>query len=75
MATDTPEHVPKQRCRARRRPRTAARGPPVRGAHAQLTAHTVGSLEIDWIRANDPSAGSPTETLLRLLLPLSAEVH
>jgi hypothetical protein len=24
---------------------------------------------------NDPSAGSPTETLLRLLLPLSDEVH
>ena len=28
-----------------------------------------------WMRANDPSAGSPTETLLRLLLPLSDEVH
>ena len=28
-----------------------------------------------WIRANDPSAGSPTETLLRLLLPLSDKVH
>ena len=26
-------------------------------------------------RANDPSAGSPTETLLRLLLPLSDKVH
>ena len=25
--------------------------------------------------ANDPSAGSPTETLLRLLLPLSAKVQ
>ena len=25
--------------------------------------------------ANDPSAGSPTETLLRLLLPLSVKVH
>ena len=25
--------------------------------------------------ATDPSAGSPTETLLRLLLPLSVEVH
>ena len=25
--------------------------------------------------ANDPSAGSPTETLLRLLLPLSNEVY
>ena len=27
------------------------------------------------IRVNDPSAGSPTETLLRLLLPLSDKVH
>ena len=26
-------------------------------------------------RVNDPSAGSPTETLLRLLLPLSNKVH
>ena len=30
---------------------------------------------IEWMRANDPSAGSPTETLLRLLLPLSDKVH
>jgi hypothetical protein len=28
-----------------------------------------------WMRANDPSAGSPTETLLRLLLPLSVKIH
>ena len=28
-----------------------------------------------WICVNDPSAGSPTETLLRLLLPLSDKVH
>ncbi len=28
-----------------------------------------------WTHANDPSAGSPTETLLRLLLPLSDKVH
>ena len=27
------------------------------------------------IRVNDSSAGSPTETLLRFLLPLRAEVH
>ena len=26
-------------------------------------------------RINDPSAGSPTETLLRLRLPLSDDVH
>ena len=29
----------------------------------------------DTARVNDPSAGSPTETLLRLLLPLSDKVH
>ena len=29
---------------------------------------------IRWIRVNDPSAGSPTETLLRLLLPLNKQV-
>jgi hypothetical protein len=34
-----------------------------------------GSQVIGWMRANDPSAGSPTETLLRLLLPLSDKVH
>ena len=28
-----------------------------------------------WICVNDPSAGSPTETLLRLLLPLSDKVY
>ena len=27
------------------------------------------------MRANDPSAGSPTETLLRLLLPLNDKVY
>ena len=34
-----------------------------------------GSQWFKRIRANDPSAGSPTETLLRLLLPLSDKVH
>ena len=27
------------------------------------------------MNVNDPSAGSPTETLLRLLLPLSASIY
>ena len=37
---------------------------------------TVNSgLVLDIHRVNDPSAGSPTETLLRLLLPLSDKVH
>ena len=40
------------------------------------TSLTVDSgLEMLDIRVNDPSAGSPTETLLRLLLPLSDKVH
>ena len=29
----------------------------------------------EWNHANDPSAGSPTETLLRLLLPLNDKVY
>ena len=32
-------------------------------------------VELDIFVLNDPSAGSPTETLLRLLLPLSDKVH
>ena len=32
-------------------------------------------FELVWISVNDPSAGSPTETLLRLLLPLSDKVY
>ena len=35
----------------------------------------VGMVELVWISVNDPSAGSPTETLLRLLLPLSDMVY
>ena len=38
--------------------------------HLRKTIHSVG-----WIICNDPSAGSPTETLLRLLLPLNDKVH
>ena len=34
-----------------------------------------GTLHNARNHANDPSAGSPTETLLRLLLPLSDKVH
>ena len=42
---------------------------------ASATAATEGLVELCWISVNDPSAGSPTETLLRLLLPLSDKVH
>ena len=41
--------------------------------HSSTDPSQVGLLI--WIRVNDPSAGSPTETLLRLLLPLSDKVH
>ena len=39
------------------------------------TRPTQGCTGLKWIRVNDPSAGSPTETLLRLLLPLGDKVH
>ena len=39
-----------------------------------LTA-TIHREMVGFLCANDPSAGSPTETLLRLLLPLSDKVH
>ena len=38
--------------------------------HLRKTIHSVG-----WIICNDPSAGSPTETFLRLLLPLNDKVQ
>ena len=38
-------------------------------------SHAKFTVVVEWMRANDPSAGSPTETLLRLLLPLSDKVH
>jgi hypothetical protein len=34
----------------------------------------IGLVELDISFDNDPSAGSPTETLLRLLLPLSSKI-
>jgi hypothetical protein len=40
----------------------------------QRFVETVHIWFITWIRDNDPSAGSPTETLLRLLLPLNDQV-
>ena len=39
------------------------------------TSHETFTVVGFELRANDPSAGSPTETLLRLLLPLSDKVH
>ena len=39
------------------------------------TATKQSNVGVELNRVNDPSAGSPTETLLRLLLPLSDKVH
>jgi hypothetical protein len=47
----------------------AAEAHPHTGAHRRIHMGLFGTC------ANDPSAGSPTETLLRLLLPLSDKVH
>ena len=44
-------------------------------AHTPRSSHQEIHSDCGWMRANDPSAGSPTETLLRLLLPLSDKVH
>ena len=57
------------------------RGIPVRTSGANSAPHSLPdnhSISLQWPRqacTNDPSAGSPTETLLRLLLPLSDKVH
>ena len=42
---------------------------------ASAAEATEGLVELRWISVNDPSAGSPTETLLRLLLPLNDKVY
>ena len=57
------------------------RGIPVRASGANNASHShpgTHSTSLQWLWqacTNDPSAGSPTETLLRLLLPLSDKVH
>ena len=48
----------------------AAAKPPL----AQTLTKEFTGMWLD-VCANDPSAGSPTETLLRLLLPLSDKVY
>lgn len=40
-----------------------------------IKIHVFFRKTIQIVFSNDPSAGSPTETLLRLLLPLNKEVH
>ena len=45
-----------------------------KAAGEKKTVHTVGWYKVFFGYGNDPSAGSPTETLLRLLLPLNDQV-
>ena len=63
-------------------PRRWAPPPAVTGGHAHAVpkapSHfnaTTGVYKTGSLCVNDPSAGSPTETLLRLLLPLGDKVH
>ena len=52
-------------------------GPPSRQTARGRHSSTTGSSSLGWIWdrcGNDPSAGSPTETLLRLHLPLDVEI-
>ena len=74
-----------RRCTSRRRcmrtthiPTTSTIKGIVRTPHRAYTeeANTRSSAAINqYVYTNDPSAGSPTETLLRLLLPLSDKVY
>src|SRR3954453_12698666 len=54
------------------RPRGGRRGPgrATRRSNGEVGSQWLGVLQL----CNDPSAGSPTETLLRLLLPLNDRV-
>ncbi len=45
-------------------------------SHPHSPAHTIQRIMLQiFERVNDPSAGSPTETLLRLFLPLNDKVY
>jgi hypothetical protein len=60
----------------------AARRPPGFGGLPKTGSVAGGCVRFAWLpvvyfrnySCNDPSAGSPTETLLRLLLPLNEQV-
>ena len=56
----------------------APRGGPARPGLPLATRRSNGEVGSQWLGVlqlcNDPSAGSPTETLLRLLLPLNDRV-
>ena len=51
-------------------------GKPLESCHPSLlmVIKVAACLTLDFHIGNDPSAGSPTETLLRLLLPLNDQV-
>jgi hypothetical protein len=64
------------RSRARRRSGSPTRGDPsIAPASSSRTCRGTGSRVCLAGFDNDPSAGSPTETLLRLLLPLNDKVQ
>ena len=69
------------RCRLQRDTSPFLQDLPFKDVHLPLTVgkvHSVFSTKRNWriqySNGNDPSAGSPTETLLRLLLPLNDQV-
>ena len=49
-------------------------GPPYHNNKADPVLGVKFAVDKEWMHVNDPSAGSPTETLLRLLLPLNGKV-
>ena len=53
----------------------AMRGSRASQPQTETSQREIHNGMVGLIRVNDPSAGSPTETLLRLLLPLSDKVH
>ncbi len=65
----------RERAEASLAPQPARASMRVAEAHPHTDAHRRIHMGLFGTCANDPSAGSPTETLLRLLLPLSDKVH
>ena len=54
-------------------PKKKKRGKTWKPTHGQLLGQTRVYVFVDMC-VNDPSAGSPTETLLRLLLPRNVQI-
>ncbi|SRR4051794_1615904 len=66
----TKSYGPLTGCRARGGARRGPRRGATRRSNGEVGSQWLGVLQL----CNDPSAGSPTETLLRLLLPLNDRV-